>query len=460
MGINRRHGGDVPAAFERAVRVWAERRQFWARFYDTPEVALETAAIARSWQAAHEAVTTALQAKQAAPLDRMNLSADAKTAIEAFENHRQAVAALNENLQVANDRIRGVKEQAAGGDVTSLTSELNRLKAIKARHTPDTDALCEAYLEEKNAKAATEEQRDQARTELEQYRTDVFPAYQTAINEYLTRFNAGFRLDSVAPANTRAGSACNYSIVINNSPVAVSGARPVDGEPSFRSTLSSGDRNTLALAFFLASLDRDPDLANKIVVIDDPISSLDDHRALTTVQEIRRLSERVAQVIVLSHSKAFLCRIWQHADTNIRAALEFARNGAGSTIRPWDVNQDCITEHDRRDSMFREYLEDSSRDTRAVAKAIRPHLEAFLRIACPEHFPPGMLLGPFLSLCQQRLDTPPPILDADDLRELGTLKGYANRFHHDTNPAWDTQVINDNELVGYVRRTLDFAARR
>jgi wobble nucleotide-excising tRNase len=31
------------------------------------------------------------------------------------------------------------------------------------------------------------------------------------------------------------------------------------------------------LAFFFASLDQDAGLANKVVVIDDPISSLDEH---------------------------------------------------------------------------------------------------------------------------------------------------------------------------------------
>ena len=36
--INRAHGGDVPAAFERAVRIAGERRQFWSRFCDVPDV--------------------------------------------------------------------------------------------------------------------------------------------------------------------------------------------------------------------------------------------------------------------------------------------------------------------------------------------------------------------------------------------------------------------------------------
>ncbi len=459
--VNRLHGGDVPASFERVVRVCGERRQFWARFCDVPEVALDTAEIARSWQAAREAVTAAMQAKQAAPLEHMNLSVEANAAIAAFETHRQAVAALNQDLQQANGRIRVVKEQAAGGNLTALTADVARLKAVKARHTPATAALCQAYLDEKAAKTVTATERDRARTALEQHRTTIFPAYQRAINEYLRRFNAGFRLDSVAPANTRAGSTCNYNIVINNSSVAVSGAPPAAGEPSFRSTLSSGDRNTLALAFFFASLDQDPALlANRIVVIDDPISSLDDQRALTTVQEIRWLSGRVAQVIVLSHNKSFLCRIWEHAPTNDRAALEVSRDGTGSTIRAWDVNQDCITEHDRRHSLLRDYLVSNTPNNWEVARSIRPHLESFLRVACPEYFPPSALLGRFCGLCQQRVSTPQPILDVDDLRELRDLTEYANRFHHNPNPARETVDINGNELVGYVRRTLEFARRQ
>ena len=109
--------------------------------------------------------------------------------------------------------------------------------------------------------------------------------------------------------------------------------------PAFRNTLSAGDRNTLALAFFFASLDQDPQLAQKILVIDDPMTSLDEHRSLTTVQEMRRMLARVSQVIVLSHSKPFLCQLWEGADTAVRQALMIRRDGIGSTLALWDVNQ-------------------------------------------------------------------------------------------------------------------------
>jgi wobble nucleotide-excising tRNase len=457
--VNLAHGGDVPTTFERAVRVAGDRRHFWARFCETPDIRLDTATITRKWQLARDAVIAALTQKQNNPLDRMTLSNSARTAITEYENSRQTVLALNHALQEANTRIQQVKQQATSANLGTLSSSLVQLKAIKARHTIVIDALCKEYLDEKAAKAETEALRDQARIALDQHRISSFPACQSAVNTYLFRFNAGFKLDNVCSANTRGGSTCTYELVINNTSVPVAGGTSAPASPSFSNTLSAGDRNTLALAFFLASFDQAPGLADKVVVIDDPISSMDEHRTLTTVQEIRRLAQRVSQVIVLSHSKPFLCNLWEGTDQSQRAALQIVRDAMGSTICAWDVNQDRITEHDHRHALLRDYMRSNIGNTREVARAIRPSLEAFMRVACPEHFPPEMMIGVFRGLCEQRVGGPQEILDATATQELRDLVEYANRFHHDTNPAWATEVINDGELQGFVSRTLEFAKR-
>jgi hypothetical protein len=46
-----------------------------------------------------------------------------------------------------------------------------------------------------------------------------------------------------------------------------------------------------------------------------------------------------------------------------------------------------------------------------------------------------------------------------DIIELRDLLDYANRFHHDTNAAWETETINDQELLDFSMRTLTFARR-
>jgi len=454
---NRAHGGDVSAGFERAVRVAVERRQFWSRFCEVAEVTLDTATIVRDWRTPREAIVAQLTAKQAAPLERIEVSNETRALVAAYEAHRETISTMNERLQKANQAIGVAKERAATANSTVLPDDLARLKAVRSRHEPATAALCDEYLRERTTKETTEQERDQTRATLEQRRAEVFPGYETAINLYLSKFNAGFRLGSVTYANTRGGPTCTYNVLINNTPVSVGGADPAPGEPSFRNTLSAGDRNTLALAFFFASLDRDTRLANKVVVIDDPISSLDEHRALTTVHEIRRLAERAAQVMVLSHKKPFLCRLWEGADATMRAALEVVRDGEGSTLRAWDVAQDSITEHDRRHARLREFLASGAGDMREVARSIRPHLEAFLRVACPERFPPGTPLGQFRHFCRRNHRTPEQILDQVSTQELDEIVEYANRFHHDTNPAWETVAINDGELHGFVERALRFA---
>jgi wobble nucleotide-excising tRNase len=450
------HSGDAVAAFERDVRIVFERRHFWSRFCEVPDVAIDTAALVRDWKAARQAVEAHLTSKQSAPLEPTRVSDATQALIAVYESHRNTIRSINKQLATANSAIGVAKERAATADSRVLASDLAKSRAMKARHEPAMSILCAEYLQERTAKGATEAERDQAKADLQAHRANVFPGYQAAINVYLQKFNAEFRLDNVTYVDTRGGATCTYNVLINNTPVAIGGADPTPGSPSFRNTLSAGDRNTLALAFFFASLDQDQMLAERLVVIDDPISSLDDHRTLTTAQECRKLAQRASQVIVLSHSKPFLCGLWEGTDSSVRAALEVGRDATGSSLLAWNVTDDAITEHDRRHATLGGFVDSGAGDKRGVASDIRPHLEAFLRVACPESFPPGTLLGPFLNVCRQRLGAAGQILGSTAIQELAELVEYANKFHHDTNPAWETEDINSGELNGYVKRTLKF----
>ena len=451
------HAGDIPAAFERSIRTSVQTHEFWKDFVEIPEIEIDTAAIAREWNAAKEAILMQLRAKAAAPLEQMALSPQARHAIQIYRARITEVAGLSERLTGTNERLDLVREQAAADDLAALSDDLARLLARKARFEPNVVQHCDAYTAEKTAKTATENMRNQARAALDQYREQIFPAYEDAINAYLARFAASFRLGQVQSVNQRGGSSASYCVVINNENVEMG----AEEGPSFRNTLSAGDRNTLALAFFFASLEQDGNLANKIVAIDDPMTSLDEHRTLHTRAQIIALSRRVQQVIVLSHSKPFLCNLWDQADRNARTALRINRAAVGSEISVWDVRNDSISEHDKRHELVRRYLQAANPDDeRMVAQALRPILERFLRVAYPEHFFPGQLIGPFLGLCDQRVGGPNEIISQVDIDELRTLKDYANRFHHDSNQAWETEHINDAGLSDFARRTLLFASRR
>ncbi len=454
--LNRDFGGDITAAYERAIAQLNEARNFWGRFTDIPEQEFDTAATVRALNAARDAARQQLLAKHAAPFEIATLSEETLDAIRAYDEIRRQHIEAMRVYEEANAKIALIKEQTASSNLAALKTDLDNLKRIKARHSDPYDESCRKYLEAVAEKQKTERVRDAAREALNKYQQQVFPRYETAINTYLGKFHAGYRLGSVSSRNTRSGATCDYKVLINSVPVSLS----ANAGPSFKSTLSAGDRNTLALAFFFASLEQDADLASKIVVIDDPMTSLDEHRSLTTRQEVIALTGRVTQVIVMSHEKPFLCGLWEAASRIDRAAIMVMRDGDGSTLAVWNVNDDCITEHDRRHRLVAEFLNSySAAQERNVAVALRHILEAFVRIAYPEHFPPGSMLGPFVDKCRQRIGGQNEILSQADTDELRAILDYANKFHHDTNPAYETEQINDTELESFARRTLAFARR-
>lgn len=455
-GVGNTHGGDIPAAFERSISTAFRTHEFWSNFTELPKISVDTAAVSRDWKAAREAALQALGEKAASPLEATELSPDAVGAIQTYRRRIEEIDELSKKLRVCESAINVVKEQSAVDDLSALQNDLAKLNARKARFDPEILILCSDFTEETKAKKTTEEKRDATRAELDTYRQKIFPTYETAINDFLSGFNASFRLGKMKPVNSNAGSSASYCVVINRQNVKITAG---SGEPSFRNTLSSGDRNTLALAFFFTSLDQSPNLAQKIVVIDDPMTSLDEHRTSKTRTEMIDLCPKVKQMIVLSHSKPFLCALWKAAKLmpKDRSAFRLNRTDSGSDIVKWDVDNDSLTEHDKRYKLILNYVEfGGSNIERKVAEALRPTIEAFLRFAYPSYFPPEQSIGSFLKMCNE---TSRKIMSFDDIKKLRDLREYANRFHHASNPAWETETINETELTDFAEKTIQFLSR-
>lgn len=448
--------GDALAGFGRRLSATETTRNYWTRFCTIAPLGLDQTHIASAWQDVRDALTSALASKQTNALAVTTLDAAAGEAIARYTAAAESVSCASALLQRTNEDIARVKEQVRAGNVAAARSELAQLRASVARHKPEIAALCNEYVAAKRSKDELEAKKASAQSALDAHRAIVFAPYQSAINKYLVRFNAGFAVEQVQSQNAAGTPSCSYQLSINAHSVPLAAT----SGPRFKNTLSAGDRNTLALAFFFASLDCDPAMANKVVIIDDPVSSLDEHRTLATVQACRGLADQVGQVILLSHSKPFLAQVWRFADKKQTVALEVVRDGNGSTIETWNVNDDSVNEYDRLHKQLREFACAGSGVLREVAKAIRPVLEGYLRVTCAADFPPGKLLGQVVQVARDKLAAKQPILSEEQIKELAQLIEYANQFHHNTNPAWDTQHINDGELRGFVGQTLTFVAAR
>lgn len=445
--------GDSLAGFLHQIQDIQAKIRFWNQFCHVPELNLDLHTIQASWQNARDSLVDVLETKRSSPLERLELTDVILDAVTQYLQFVAHVTSLNQQFQDANNDILQVKRNTSQADLAALNTRLNELRITQTRFQADENRLCETYLRYKQEKVCLEELKIQARTNLDNYRAAAFPTFQAHINNYLGRFNAGFEIVNVQPSNAAGRPSSIYKIRINNTDVSLTG---VAGTPSFRNTLSSGDRNSLTLAFFLASLDQEPDLANKIVFLDDVVTSLDEHRKLVTAEEIGRLLQKVSQVVVLSHNKSFLCEIWNTLHSPDVSTLQITRAQNGSSITFWDPTTDSVTQQDRSIATLIEYRDNNQGDLRQVAETIRYALEGYIRAKFPNHFPPGSLLGTFVNLSVHRIDQATAILNRDRTEELAQLIDYANRFHHDTNHNWRNELPTDGELLGFVRRTLSF----
>ncbi|WP_120931686.1 AAA family ATPase [Helicobacter pylori] len=115
----------------------------------------------------------------------------------------------------------------------------------------------------------------------------------------------------------------DYRIVLNSDALENSEAKMI---------LSDGEKTTLTFAYFLARLKlfyKKEDLKDLVVVIDDPISSLDEQRIYNTSDIVAKINQELAgealkdeedkaQVFVLTHNHTFMARLINMVGKNAR----------------------------------------------------------------------------------------------------------------------------------------------
>lgn len=309
------------------------------------------------------------------------------------------------------------------------------------------------------AKKALDADKKKAKAKLEEYTTAVFEKYQGKINELLAQFNTGFRIGKTKGRYVGGSPSSTFVLVINDADIELDDDKASPGTPCFKNTLSAGDRSALALAFFIARLYHDPRIGEKIVVIDDPITSQDMFRATCTRQIISRLYTLAKQVIVLSHSPIFLKNLYENSVSRDVKALQISRDGEHSALAEWDIENDTRSEYYQNYHDLITYLTSGTGEKRHVARCIRVLLEEYFRLKAPQHFRRTEWLGDFIEKVRKSQPGDPLHGAQPLLPELEDINGYSKRYHHRENPGSETEPITDGELQSYVRRTIDLVSR-
>jgi wobble nucleotide-excising tRNase len=430
-----------------AIEFWQEYVTFDWQTTQLPDSFADTARQLRTQALA------LLEAKARAPLERVEFTPGYNAALQAYTIASASLEQVNANILQANTLIAAKKAQSGAANLADAEKKLAVLKATATRYGPAVSALCDEHVLLTRLKETVDAQRGTVRAQLDAHTSAVVRPYQNRINALLDAFNAGFTIAETSHSYPGGIASSSYQLVINDMPVDIGNSKTPNSEPSFKNTLSAGDRTTLALAFFFAHLEADPSLSEKIVVFDDPFTSQDSFRRGQTVHEIMKLARSCKQMIVLSHDATFLKQLWLKAPPSQRVSFTIAdHRDLGSKLLEVDLERACQGRTATDVDDLRTFLSSGAGGLIDIVRKMRVVLEAYCRTTFSGSFQDNDWLGDMVRKIREGGATHPAAALYD---ELDQINDYSAQYHHGENTQDLTpDQIDSTALTGYARRTL------
>ncbi len=245
-------------------------------------------------------------------LEKLQKEVDKKEGVKDKEKFQEIDKKLSENyekLQKCAGETRNIlnqkKEQKK--KLEKLKKDLKEARIKKAKHDSyDSQKSKEEAKRKLSVLNCRHERLNRLLEKIDKKLKELYdqkrPDIET-INNYLKALNLPkYSLDK------------DYRIVLNSDALENSEAKII---------LSDGEKTTLAFAYFLVRLKlfyKKEDLKNLVVVIDDPISSLDEQRIYNTTCLVAKINQELAreklsnkedkaQIFVLTHNHTFMARL-------------------------------------------------------------------------------------------------------------------------------------------------------
>lgn len=250
-----------------------------------------------------------------------------------FSVVKNDLTALEKALRAKNDNIQSVlsKPTDVSDNLTKLNNALTKLQNLKTgilsvleskklnTHTIEGN-IRQTYneiivLEFNNLDntGALEKYRNNKKriSVIEESKNEGLPFLKDKLREELKKLKAESKSISIYLVKMGID---HFDIDINENEedenIVIKYKNSTNDKNKLKNCLSDGEKTALAFAYFLSKFENEINTPEKVkdsvVVIDDPISSLDDNRLYSTAHLIWRNFEEVKQLIVLSHNFLFL----------------------------------------------------------------------------------------------------------------------------------------------------------
>lgn len=236
--------------------------------------------------------------------------------IEAFKNGYRETSQIEERIRLLQTQLSEIQKKKARVDESQLCDEITALKA---------------QITQKETELATKEQ------QLSEGQSAYLDEFFDKINTHFQ--SLGSRNFTLERKSNRRGDTPVYFLGVKFKGQEIE-------ERNFHKVFSESDKRALALSIFCARLDslEGTDLDNKVIILDDPVTSFDDNRIINSINLFKSYTNSVAQLIVLTHYPHFIKRYCQRGmnDTLNPIFIEIKRDASTSFLET--VNEKKFTQ--------------------------------------------------------------------------------------------------------------------
>lgn len=277
-----------------------------------------------------------------------------KTLSETFYNDKILVLETKYNSKIEESKINKIKD-----DIKLIEIKLNYNKKFWSD-------LCVEYSSlEKDYNEVLKPLDKKTFDEKNEYAKKVLQDYEEWINDILDKLNASFKLTNFSVPEKRRWQINLFSLQFldNDEDIPLNWD---DNQLNQKNTLSESDKRLLAFAFFITDIKKIQDLDEYIIVLDDPMSSLDSERKYATINLIRdwiinKDGKWYNQAIILTHEENFFKFLdEQFREDKKLLRINYIPRDKNSKIIPCDIEEEFFKEeHFKKLETYNKNLEDN-----------------------------------------------------------------------------------------------------
>lgn len=381
-------------------------------------------------------------------------------------------SAYNREVKEFNDQVANFLNELATGSTQALQAKIDNIKESQKRfETEVADDLV-------NHKSLSDDKKDKTKKikglkeEIDKDQEDSIEEHKDSINQLLKNFHSMIRIKELDKDNKGKGGSTRLKYVITFIDKQLSVENADDNKHIFENVLSLGDRSALALAFFLSKFAK-ANGDNSIVILDDPMSSLDNYRKDATIVEIEKLIDNNYQTIVFSHDPFFLSDIQKysilsHHTKCFEIEVSYTRSSPLETDSSQYISSQLVERsnydshvlhsyHKEYNKLFNFVAQSKEEEKVEVARSIRPFLEAHLRFLFPREFDSNVWLGGMIMMIRSETNPNSHFYDKHGrISQITKINEFSKEFHHADGFDTKIQSLDLQTVQSYAQETLQF----